>query len=204
MGYPIVRSSGFGLFPAGSARVEAAAGQLVWRDVPERVGEGVPERAVVGEDLEVVAAVPAGAVERGEDAGDVSDALAGEDAVGEAPRRLAHVVDVDARDPVDLGGKVIFETLGVPQMPDVELDADRVRHPRLLDQLHGLRDRVHDRPLLAAVPAVGLERDPQAERARLRRDPPQTLDYVRALTGAGEQDDRTRLERGEATQPRAV
>src|SRR2546427_364333 len=48
-------------------RLPAAACQLGGRDVPERVRPHVSEGAVVAEDLQVVEALPAGAVEGAED-----------------------------------------------------------------------------------------------------------------------------------------
>src|SRR5919109_1333692 len=107
MGYRPARSSGFGLLPAGEECFAPAAGELGGRNVPQRVGKRVPERAVVGEDLQLVEAAPAGTVERREDARDVGDAVAREEAVGEAPGRLAHVVDVDARDAADLACELL-------------------------------------------------------------------------------------------------
>src|SRR5437868_11760763 len=77
--------------PTPQERLAPAARELRRRDVPERVGIRVAERAVVREDLEVVRACPAGGLERGEDGGNAGDALAGKHPVGPAARRLAPV-----------------------------------------------------------------------------------------------------------------
>ena len=100
-------------------------------DIPERVRVGGAEGSVVGEDLDVVEAVPAGAVERAEDRGDVRVAVAGKHAVGPAPRRLATVADVDAGDERRVALDLVEEVGRVPEMPDVELDASAAsRSPR--------------------------------------------------------------------------
>src|SRR5256714_12186165 len=72
---------------------------LVGRDVPKRIRPGVPEGSVVGEDLDVVVAVPAGGFQRTEQPRQIGHALARQDAVGPATRRLAPVRDVHTREP---------------------------------------------------------------------------------------------------------
>ena len=57
---------------------------------------GQPEGAVVREDLELVEAVPARPVDEPEEARNVGHAVAGQEAVGEAARRLTDVGDMDA------------------------------------------------------------------------------------------------------------
>src|SRR5207249_12098550 len=87
------------LSPRRQERLPAAACQLSRRQLPERVVVLVPEDAVVGEDLEVVRAAPAGVLEAAQDLGDRRDSVAGKDAIGPAAGRLPPVADVDADDP---------------------------------------------------------------------------------------------------------
>src|SRR5207253_4650666 len=98
----------------------APSDELGTVDVPERLRVGDAERSVVGEDLDVVEAVPACAIERGEDGGHRRNAVAGKDAVGPAARRLAPVVHVDAGDERRVPLDLVEEVRRVPQMPDVE------------------------------------------------------------------------------------
>src|SRR5262245_47906159 len=75
-------------FPHAFERVLRPPCQLVGGQIPERVGPCVAERSVVGEDLDVVVAVPACCLDRTEQPGQISDAVAREHAVGPLPRRL--------------------------------------------------------------------------------------------------------------------
>ena len=67
----------------------AATRELGGGDIPERVGIRAAEGAVVGEDLEIVEAVPAGRVERGEDGRDVGVAVASGTDVAALTERMA-------------------------------------------------------------------------------------------------------------------
>ena len=136
---------------------------------PDRVGVLGAERAVVGEDLDVVEAVPAGFVERAQNARHVGDAVARQHAVGPAAGRLAHVADVHAGEAVQLSGDVVVERRRVPEVPDVELDPERRRIARVAEQVDRLGDRRDDRPELTAVALVRLEPDAHARAAPPRR-----------------------------------
>jgi len=59
--------------------------------------------------------------------------------------------------PLDL----VEQVRRVPEVPDVELDADRGR-AGLVDELDGLAQRVDDRPALEALALERLEREPEA------------------------------------------
>ena len=76
---------------------------------------------------------------------------------------------------------VVRERRRVPEVPDVELDAERGRVARLLDQLDRLGDRRGDRPVLAAVALVRLERRSAGRGAAAsRRERPQAVDDGRS------------------------
>src|SRR6476646_7993051 len=137
------------------------AHELVWFDVPERIWIGRPERAVVREDLEVVESVPAGALEGAEDRRHAGGAVSRQRAVGPAACRLSPVADVHSREPVRMPLDLVEQVRRVPEVPDVELDADRGR-AGLVDELDGLAQRVDDRPALEALALERLEREPEA------------------------------------------
>src|SRR5438067_8976811 len=125
----------------------ASIDELGGIDVPERVRIRRAEGSVVGEDLDVVEAVPARALEGAEDGGDAGDAVAGKDAVGPAARRLAPVVHVHACDELRVALDLLEEIGGVPHVPDVELDAERGRAD-LVDDGGGVAERAQHRPAL--------------------------------------------------------
>ena len=83
---------------------------------------------------------------------------------------------MDPGEAVDVLGDVVQHRLGVPDVPEVELQPERRRVARVADQLERFRDRRHDRPVRAAVSLVGLERDPQPERLGLGAERPQPVD----------------------------
>src|SRR5689334_4196441 len=112
-----------------------ACERLRRRQGPDRVRVRSPECAVVGEDLDVVEPVPARGVERREDPGHVGLAVAGPRTIGPTAGRLPVVADVDTDEAIDLSLDVLVEALGVPEMPDVELDPGRRRIPRVANQL---------------------------------------------------------------------
>ncbi len=92
-------------------------------------------------------------------------------------------------------------------MPDVELQRQCRQIARVADQLQRLGDRRDDRPLLATVALVRLERDSQVERRGLRGDLPQPLndDPARSVriapgAGAGQADDPARPKRRQPVQ----
>src|SRR5579864_476264 len=92
---------------------------------PDRVRVCGAEASVVGEDLDVVEAVPAHAVEGAEDRRHSGDAVPGKDAIRPAARRVSPVAHVHADDEVRVLLDLLEEPRRVPQMPDVELDAER-------------------------------------------------------------------------------
>jgi hypothetical protein len=98
--------------------------ELIDRHVPKRVRPRVPERAVVREDLEVVVAVPAGAVERAQDLGQVGDTVARQDAIAPASRPRAPVGDVNADETVGIPLDVLDDLGRVPDVPAVELNSE--------------------------------------------------------------------------------
>src|SRR5439155_19387899 len=100
--------------PALLERLACACKRLRGRRRPERVRVLGAERTVVGEDLDVVEAVPTGCVECAQDPGQVAHAVTGQRAVGPAPRRLAVVSDMDADAAVDLALDVVVERRPVP------------------------------------------------------------------------------------------
>jgi hypothetical protein len=121
------------------------------------------------------------------------------------------VADVHAGEAAGLGGDVVVERRGVPEVPHVELDSQCRRIARLLDQRDGLGDRRRDRPELAAVALVRLEPDPHAEPVGLVRDRPEAVDDdapclvgIAALGGPGQADEGARPERREPLEARAV
>src|SRR5215211_4954979 len=80
-----------GLFGRAAEAFDGPPRELVRRERPQRALE-----VSVGEDLDVIGAIPAGAVERVEQAWEVRGAVAGQDAVARRARRVAEVGDVDA------------------------------------------------------------------------------------------------------------
>src|SRR2546427_3078668 len=175
-------------FPTPCEALTATTYELAWFDVPERIWIGRSERAVVREDLEVVAAVPAGTVERAEDRRDVGAAVARQHPVGPAASGLAPVAHVHAGEPGRVALDLVEQVRGVPEVPDVELDAER-RGADLFDQLDGVVQRVDDRPVLDPLALKGLERDPHAGPLRVRADLAQAFDHgrpVRARPGEAE------------------
>src|SRR5581483_663173 len=185
--------------PAFDQLLPAPSDELGAVDVPERVRVGDAERSVVGEDLDVVEAVPACAVERAKDGGHRRDAVSWKDAIGPAARRLAPVVHVDAGDerrmPLDL-----VEELGcVPEMPDVELDAER-RGADLLDDRRGIVERARDRPALEALALERLQRDAQADPLGLGDHLAQASEGGATVAGAGDAEHGGGLEGREPVQ----
>src|SRR5438874_5870310 len=171
--------------PALDQLLPAPSDELGAVDVPERVRVCDAERSVVGEDLDVVEAVPAGAVERAEDGGHRRDAVAGKDAVGPAARRLAPVVHVDAGDERRMPLDLVEEVGRFPEVPHVELDAERGRAD-LLDDRRGVAERARDRPVLEALALERLQGDAQTEALRLGDDLAQTVERCLAVARAGD------------------
>jgi hypothetical protein len=94
-------------------------------------------------------------------------------------------------------GRDLVEHAGrVPQVPRVELDPDRGRAD-LVDELDGVGERVHDRPVLDPLALERLERDPQPQPRRLGRDLAQAVDDRRAVARPRQADDPARAERRE-------
>src|SRR2546430_6958273 len=84
----------------------------------------------------------------------------------------------------------------VPEVPDVELDPDRVA-AYLLEELGGIPEGVQDRPALDPLQLERLDGQPQAEPLRLARDLAYAADRGLAVARAGEAEDRRRLVRPE-------
>src|SRR5579884_331416 len=190
--------------PAPLEALERPLDELLRRLRPQRAFERGAEAAVVGEQLQVVRPLPAGLVERAQQARQVGDAVAGEDPVGPAAARLAVVGDVDAGEAADVLGDVVEDAGRVPQVPRVELDAERRRVAGVPDQLDRLPERGDDRPLRRVEALVGLERDRQPEALRLAGERAQAVGdgrprvvRVAAGAGAGQADDPGRPERRE-------
>ena len=136
-------------------RVAEVSCRCIGREPPQRVVVRRPEGPVVGEDLDVVQAVPAHGVERTQDLGDVAHAVAGQGTIGEAASGLAAAGDVHADEAVVLRSDVVVQRVRVPEVPGVELQAERERFAGVLDQRDRLGDRGDDSPRAAAdVPAI--------------------------------------------------
>src|SRR5947209_3154041 len=148
--------------PALDQLLPAPSDELGAVHVPERVRVRDAERSVVGEDLDVVEAVPACAVERAEYGGHRRDAVAGKDAVGPAPRRLAPVVHVHSGDERRVPLDLVEEVRRAPEMPHVELDTER-RRADPFDDRRGVAERARDRPVLEALALERLQGDAQAD-----------------------------------------
>src|SRR5207244_9209008 len=124
---------------------------------------------------EVVGARPARRLEGSQDLRDARDALAGQDAVGPAARRLAPVVHVHGADELGVLADVVVQRLRVPEVPDVEGDPERGLR-RLLHEVDRLAKRRRDRPLLRTDALERLEPDAHAVRLRLAADPAEAVD----------------------------
>src|SRR5438270_6004064 len=118
--YPVKTSTDSGV-PNPIERISPTARELCGRHVPERVPPGVAKRAVVGKDLEVVVAVPPRALECAEDLRQRRYAVARQDPVGPAARRLSPVREVDPDEPAGMTLDVLDELRRVPEVPGVEL-----------------------------------------------------------------------------------
>src|SRR5438034_4028348 len=189
--------------------VPSALGELGCGNVPERALPRVPKRSVVAEDLEVVVPVPPGGLERTEDRRQVSDAVSREHAVRPPSRRLAPVRDVHADESLRLAPDVVEQGLGVPEVPRVELQAER---PAIggLDEVDRFGDRRDDRPVLSADPVDRLEPDANTGALGLGADRPETVDdelaglvWLAVLRRSRPADDTARPERREPVQRRA-
>src|SRR5579862_4307987 len=179
--------------PALHQLLPAATNDRLGVLVPQRVGIRGAERAVVGEHLDVVEAVPAGPVERGEDGRNACDAVSGKDAIRPAARRFAPVVHVHAGDERCVSLDLVEQLGRVPEMPDVELDAERGRAD-LVDEGGRVAQCVQRRPLLDALGLEWLDGDTQAEALGLARDLAEAADRGVPVAGAGKAQDGRRLE----------
>ena len=196
-GHPSIRAA------AACARRATSAGVLV----PERVRVRGAERAVVGEDLDVVEAVPAGALERARGWPERRrlrrPAARGPPSRGSARASRTRARRRSGRSSAAMSSK----SVGVFQRCQTSnWRPQRGRAARVADQLDRLGDRGRDRPVLATVALVRLERDPQTEPLRLGGDLPQAVDDdARASSGrgrarSGQADDAAGAERREAVE----
>ena len=111
---------------------------------------------------------------------------------------------MDAGDAVDVRRDVVEHGRRVPEVPGVELEPERRAAARVCDQLEGGGDRARDRPLLAAVRLVGLEREPRPGEVGLGRERAQCADDdltsrigIEACSRPGQADDAGGAERGQ-------
>ena len=149
-------------------------------DVPERVGVRVAERAVVGEDLDVVEAVPAGGVERARmrrtsATPSPGSARSTQPRVGSRRSQTCTPTKRSISRSMSSSSVSVFQRCQTSNwMPS----AGGSPASWISATASGIDD--DDRPLLAAVALVRLERDPEAEPLGLGGDRAQAVDDRRA------------------------
>src|SRR5262249_26367342 len=157
--------------PRAFERVLCLPRELLPWNVPQRVRPRIAEGAVVGEDLDVVVAVPAAGLERREQPRQTCGAAAGKHTVGPLGGRVTPVGDMDADEAADVPSDLVEDIWRVPQMPRVELDAERGM-VGVVEQLDRVAERRDHRPVLPADAVDRLEADAPAPTFRLVADPP--------------------------------